>query len=119
MTPAEKVEVLRAACCIAGADQNTSDSEHLILKKMAKEIGVGQASLDAMINRSESDPKFHLQQFEILKADPTESMAVLLQVAMADGNISEPETVVLTNLASNLGMSTEAFNDLLAQAKNQ
>ena len=116
MTPAEKVELLRAACCVAGADQDAS-SEHAVLKKMADEIGVGKASLQAMINRSESDPDFHKQQFQILKAEPKQAMAVLLEVALADGQIVDSEIGVLQRLAFNLGIEEQIVAELIDRAR--
>ena len=40
MSVMHKVEVLRAACCIAGADGEASEGELRFLKKLADQIGV-------------------------------------------------------------------------------
>jgi len=116
MTPSEKVEVLRASCCVAGADSNTDDAENTLLTKLAKEIGVGKASLEAMIERAENDPDFHQQQFQILKSDPAPTVAILIEVAVADGVLSEREITVLRNLATNLGIQPEVMDQLLKAA---
>jgi uncharacterized tellurite resistance protein B-like protein len=112
MDASTKVEILRAACCVGGADGKTTEEELKLLLKLAKEIGVGQASLTAMIERAETDPEFHRQQFGILKAEPTQTLAILFQIAMADGKVDESETGVLKNLADNLEVPGEIFEQV-------
>ena len=114
MTPIQKVEVLRAACCVAGADGETSDTEMQLLKNLATSVGVGQASLTAMIERSESDPNFCGEQFRVLKDDPSGCIAVMLQVACVDGNVGPEEQQVLQRLSSNLGVPHDVFSQLLS-----
>lgn len=115
MTPMQKVDVLRAACCVAGIDGQPNPAEQAVIQKLAGEVGVGKASLDAMIARGASDPDFHEEQFRVLKADPQDSLAALLEVAMADGTISAEETDVLRALSQNLGISNELFEELISQ----
>lgn len=119
MMPQEKVEILRASCCVAGADQNTSGAEKQLLEKLAGQIGVGQASLSAMIERSETDPEFHKSQFDILKTEPTKTMAILIEVAIADGTISDSEKEVLINLGANLGVEAAIVKQLVDAAANR
>jgi len=54
-----QVELLRAACCVAGVDGHASDAEQLILQRLADEAGVGAASLSAMIELAETDEQFY------------------------------------------------------------
>ena len=114
MTPMQKVDVLRAACCVAGIDGPPKDSERLVIDKLAAEVGVGQASLEAMIDRGATDPNFHEEQFRVLKSDPQKSMAALLEVAMADGNISDDEKTVLRALAGRLEVAPDVFEQLMS-----
>ena len=116
MTPTQKVEVLRACCCVAGASGGATDRENVIVKRLAGEVGVGRASLNAMIDRAESDPEFYKEKFRVLKGDPQETMVLLLQVAMADGVIEDSETKVLRELAANLEVPTPVFEELLTKA---
>lgn len=118
MTPIQKVEVLRAACCVAGADGVTDDAEMKTLLQLAEDVGVGQASLQAMISRAESDPEFCNEQFRFLKDRPSECLAILLQVATANSEISEVEEKVLARLASNLGVNQDIFDQLVEKAKS-
>ena len=116
MDASTKVEILRAACCVAGADGKTTEEELKLLLTLAKEIGVGQASLTAMIERAETDPDFHRNQFGILKAEPTQTLAILFQIATSDGQVGESETDVLRNLANNLEVPSEIFEQVKSAA---
>ena len=115
MTPMQKVEVLRAACCVAGIDGGLDDKEQTLVEKIAKEVGVGQASLNAMIERASTDHDFHKQQFRILKENPQQCLATVLEVAMADGKVSENEKTVLQSLANNLEVPSEVFDQLMSK----
>lgn len=118
MRAMEQVEVLRAACCVAGADGNATDEERQLLANLASKSGVGAASLNAMIERATSDQKFCEEQFRILKTEPQETMAILLQVAMADGAIQDVEVASLKALASRLNVSDDIFEALIAKTKS-
>ena len=114
MTPMQKVDILRAACCVAGSDGQLADQEIKLVKKLAKEVGVGQASLQAMVDRSMVDENFHKEQFKILKEDPQKCLATVLEVAMADGVLTDVEQAVLRGLADNLQVPTEVFDQLMS-----
>ena len=117
MTPMEKVDLLRAACCVAGIDGQLGEHERAILDRLAGDVGVGLASLEAMIDRGKRDPEFHKEQFRVLKVDPQQSMATLLQVALADGQISTGETSVLKALSEKLDVPDEVFDQLIQKAQ--
>ena len=116
MMPMEKVEILRACCCVTGAGGQTTEQERAMLEKMAKEVGVGKASLEAMIHRGESDPDFCQEQFRVLKSDPFQTMTVLVNAALTDGKLTDEETAILRRLSGNLGMTEEEFRDVLTKA---
>ena len=116
MTPMQRLDLLKAACCVAGVDKNTP-IEGGIVKKLADEIGVGDASLNAMMARAERDPDFCQEQFRILKEEPAECMGVLLQVALADGNLSDEEVQVLGRLSNQLNIEPTVFDNLMDEAK--
>ena len=113
MTPMQKVEVLRAACCVAGINTDVSEKEKTLLDKIAKEVGVGRASLNAMIERASTDHDFHREQFRILKENPQQCLATVLEVAMADGKVTDNEKMVLQSLASNLEVPSNVFEKLM------
>jgi tellurite resistance protein len=118
MTPMQRVDILRAACCVAGIDGDITEAENAVISKLAKEAGVGRASLEAMMDRGATDPNFHQDQFRVLKEDPQESMAALLEVAMADGQLSDSESEVLRALSRKLSITSEVFDQLIS-AVNQ
>jgi tellurite resistance protein len=111
-----KVEVLRAACCVAAADRNMSDRELAQLKRIADHVGVGSVSLDAMIERANRDPDFYHEMFRILQTDADNTLKVLFAVACADHQITDEERMMLYHFAKTLEMSDERFNQLLAAA---
>jgi tellurite resistance protein len=119
MSVMHKVEILRAACCVAGIDGDTTDRERRLLKQLADQIGVGDASLQAMINRAERDSNFCNEQFVLLKTRPDKTMRILLQVALADRQLDDDECVVLQQFAERLGLAAERFQGVLAQAKQE
>lgn len=116
MTPTQRVEILRASCCIAGADGETTADELQHIKQLAAAVGVGEASLNAMMQRAETDPEFYKQQFNILKAEPLECLDVLLQVTVANGTIKESEFDVLKGLANQLDINEDDFRSRVTNA---
>lgn len=117
-TPMARVDLLRAACCVAGIDGNMGDPEFSVVNRLAQEVGVGQASLQAMIDRGVKDPNFHQEQFRVLKANPQQAMSVLLEVALADGTVSEGETNVLRSLSEKLNVPSDVFDKLMNNVRN-
>ncbi|MEM9943175.1 MAG: hypothetical protein AAF939_16550 [Planctomycetota bacterium] len=117
MNPMLKVDVLRAACCVAGIEGNVGEAEKAVLERLADEVGVGEASLQAMINRAQTDPDFHKEQFRVLKAEPKETMAILLEVAIADKKFTASECDVLRALSKKLDVSDEIFDQLVERVR--
>ncbi len=113
----DKVEVLRAACCIAGLDGAIGEAEMPLLQRLASEAGIGAASFKAMRDRATSDPMYFEQQFRFLRSDPDETMKTLLRVAVADGELHPNERVVLQAFAAKLGVGDERYDQLLTAAE--
>lgn len=114
----EKVEILRAAVCVVGADGKVTEAESKLIDKLAGEIGVGLASREAMLNRGKNDPDFCKEMFRVLKTDPKETMLILFQAAMVDRDLDETELRVLKVFAEKLGVSESVFSKLVENAKN-
>ena len=110
-----QVAVLRAACCVAGVDGHTSAAEHRIVKRLAAEAGVGAASLEAMIERAETDKEFYSEQFRVLKADQKETMQLLFRVAVADVDLHQDEAFVLQRLSQRLEVSPAQYDKWMKQ----
>ena len=117
MTPYQKVDLLRAACCVAGIDGEISPAEKKLIDQLAGEIGVGQASIEAMLDRAKRDPNFYQQQFRILHEDPKKSLVTLIEVAMADKKLAAGEIDVLRGLSKNLQVSDQVFDELIEKVQ--
>lgn len=113
----EKLEILRAVVCVAGSDGEVSDSERQLIDKLCDEIGVGQASREAMIDRAVSDSDFHEQMFRVLKTEPDQTMLTVFHVAMVDGKLEDRELFVLKNYALKLGLDESTFENLVKKAQ--
>ena len=100
-----------------GADGDCDAAERAVLQRLADEVGVGAASLTAMIERAESDPGFYKQQFRMLSCDPPYTMAVLLEAAMADGDVGDSELQMMKELSHTLGVPEAVFDQLTAMAR--
>jgi tellurite resistance protein len=118
METMRKVEVLRAACCVAGIDGEAEDKELAVLRELAEEIGVGQTSLNAMVERAETDQAFYQEQFRVLKGNPKETLEFLLRVALADGRLGNRESQVLRLLALRLDVDGDQFDRWFDQVKS-
>ena len=117
MRPMEQVEVLRAACCVAGADGSVTDKERQLIEKLADVSGVGAASLEAMVDRAKADCSFCDEQFQILKTDPQETMAILFEIAMSDGQVGTDEEQSLWSFAERLGVPRNIFDALVEKTR--
>lgn len=117
MTPTQKIDLLRAACCVAGADGDITVAEMIVINRLVDETGVGKASLEAIMQRARTDSEFCEQQFKILNEDPSQSMTLLLEVAMADGHLSSEEVSVLERLAENLNIPADVFTGLVDRVR--
>lgn len=112
-----EVEVLRAACCIAGLDKEIHDKELRLLRRIARQVGVGEVSLNAMIRRAREDQNFYQEQFQYLHADPQQAMTTLFGLAVADSQLTLEERVILRHFAERLKLSEAEFDKLLAAAE--
>ena len=112
-----KVQVLRAACCVAGADGLTEPAERAIVEKLAKEVGVGDASIQAMLERATTEPDYVKDQFRVLKAEPENTMRLLISVAASDQQLEDAELAVLRQLGDQLGMESTKLDQLIEEAQ--
>lgn len=112
-----QVDVLRAACCIAGIDEHIDDHEQRMLRKLAEHVGVGAASLDAMMHRARTEPSYYQDQFSLMCEDVDRAMKVLFSVAVANAELGDAERIMLQHFAATLGMSDERFDQLVSSAE--
>lgn len=116
MTAMGEVEVLRAACCIAGADGEIDAGEAKYLQNLAIKAGVGKASLDAMMDLGSTDDAFRRKQFEVLKSDPVETMKLLFSIALSDGEVTSEERELLSLFAKRLEIPRDELNKIIVSA---
>ncbi|MEC7696742.1 MAG: hypothetical protein VYA11_06575 [Planctomycetota bacterium] len=112
-----RVEILRAACCVAGADLTIAEAEKPLLDRLAREAGVGFASLEAMMERATQNEDFYREQFRVLSADPKMTMTLLFKVAISDRQLDPQEVKILKFLATQLEVSGDQFERWLQQTR--
>jgi len=112
MKDIEKLELLKAALAVALADGQLRRSELGVVMGLAARVGLGQASLEAMMNAAKQDP--HFADGVLMNSGDSARTAFELLVAEAriDGEISDEEREVLTRLAGRLQISEDEFAEL-------
>ncbi len=113
------LEILKAACCVAGLDGEISENERKALNVLAERAGVGRASLDAMQEMALEDPDFFDHQLGMLNEDADRAIKTLLKVAIVDGAFGTNERVILQYFADKLGLTTERTDKLIAAAERE
>lgn len=119
MSAMSDLEVLRAACCIAGADGKVDERERRVIEQLARKAGVGSASLKAMIDMAETDPEFHKHQLGILRADPHQAIRRLYITAASSGQISAQEHDLLLHFGQRLGLSATQVSEQVETARQE
>ena len=109
----KEVEILRAACCIAGLDGEICESEERLLRELQEQAGVGEASFGAMLERARTDDDYHKDVLNVLRADTERVMKIMIEVARADGDISINERAIIRHLGEKIGADLESLDDLL------
>lgn len=107
------VEVLRAACCIAGIDGDVSQKQREALNAIARRVGVGEASLRAMLDRALADKAFYKEQFDYVQKDPEAVLVTLWKVAAIDGKVAAEEKALLLKFAEKLKVSESRLEELI------
>ncbi len=113
----DELEILKAACCVAGLDGEISEREKQALKILVGRAGVGQASFEAMMDVSIEDDDYFKKQLDLLMGDVDQTIKMLFQIAVADGQLGTNERIVLNYFADKLEMPPERFDQILAAAE--
>jgi hypothetical protein len=112
----QELELLRAACCIAGVDGEINEPEKAVLGALAKRVGVGAASLRAMMELATTDAKFRDDQIGLVHSDPRRSFETLYRMARVDPDVGEAQRSLLTRFGRRLGLSVEEMNEVITRA---
>ena len=85
------LELLRAGVCVAGLDGRVDEPELAVIATLVERVGVGRASLKAMIELSCSDKNLYKSQLRLAQPSPSAALEFLVKVAKADGHLTEDE----------------------------
>ena len=109
MKDIEKLELLKAVLAVAAADGEIRPAEKGVFEGLAARIGVGQASLAAMLNaaqRGETIPQGILMQSP---ESARTALELLVAEARIDGQISDQERRLLIRIGDRLKITGEEF----------
>ena len=112
----DKVDVLRAACCVAGLDGEISEEEERLLRRLKDSAGVGEASFNAMCEMATDEREnYYERQLDFLSTEPEKIVRMLLQIARADEKVTRNERVVVQHLAEKIGVDSERFEEIASE----
>ncbi len=109
MANMEELELLKAAIAVALSDGELRRSEKGIVEGLALRVGVGRASLDAMIDAARHDDSTADNILILSKERARSALELLVAEARIDGDISNEERAVLVRIAMALGITGDAF----------
>ena len=82
------LEVLKAACCIAGLDEDVGFKDRKVLQSLAERAGVDQAAFDAMMVMAVEDDDYFEGQLNILQSNVDDAIKSLFRFAVMDVNVA-------------------------------
>lgn len=115
----DELQILRAACCVAGLDGTIDHRELEALKELVKRAGVGQASFEAMLEMATENEDYFTKQLDFLRGDVDYTIKTLFKIAVIDGTLGDNERVVMRYFADKLDMPGPRFEKILAAAERE
>ncbi|USN99757.1 MAG: hypothetical protein H6810_03600 [Phycisphaeraceae bacterium] len=115
----EEVELVRAACCVAGVDGEVTERERAVLQRLAERAGIGAASLKAMMDLAKTDEHFRDDQLEMVHADPAKSFETLYRVARIEREVPREECDLLIRFGHKLGLDLDAMNGVIKRVHGE
>ncbi|MHC4427296.1 MAG: hypothetical protein ACYS0D_01650 [Planctomycetota bacterium] len=111
-------DVLKAVCCLAGADSAVTVEELQLLDGLAGHAGIEQKPFRILIEKATKDEDFRQRQIDTVKGDTDAALKTLLGIAREDDMLDDGRlAMLLWRVATNqLDMSAERFEQLLAEA---
>lgn len=106
----EDLELLKAAMAVALADGELRRSEKGVIEGLALRIGVGRASLEAMLEVAAQDDSIADNILIQSREKARSALELLVAQARIDGQISDQERSLLVRLASTLGITGDDFD---------
>ncbi len=112
----QDVDLLKAALAVAMADGELRRSEKGVVQGLARRIGVGQASFEAMLAAAEKDDSIADNILMRSKGKARTAFELLVAQARIDGEISPEERSLLVRIATSLGITGDEFAQLYQSA---
>ncbi len=113
------VEVLKAVCCVAGTDSDVTVEELQLLGNLAESAGLERKPVEILIEKATNDEDFRQRQIDVVMDDIDGAMSTLIRLTRQGGSLDKGHVVMLLwRVATNLQMSPERFDELLAAAKS-
>ena len=113
------LEVLKAACCIAGMDEDVGFQERKVMQMLASRAGVTPSSFDTMMDQALGDDDFFEGQLNLLQSNLDDAIRLLLRVAVVEGKLDPGEREVLLHFSEQLGMTSEHFGQILTATERE
>ncbi len=109
MEHTEQMDLLKAALAVAMADGVLSRGEKGIIAGLAKRVGIGKASLEAMLEAAGQDQSIADHILIKNKAQAHNAFELFVAEARIDGEISQSEFDLLLRIAKSLSITEEDF----------
>ena len=109
MDQMEQMDLLKAALAVAMADGVLTRSEKGVVEGLAAKIGVGKASLEAMLDAAKEDKSIADSILIKDKVKAHTAFELLVAQARIDGDISSQERELLVRVAKSLNIADEDF----------
>jgi hypothetical protein len=111
-------EVLKAVCCLAGADSDVTVDEIQALAGLARQIGLDTAAFNELIAEMRDDEEFRERQLDIAERDPNATVGIMIDAARRVEAVDDGNTVMLLwRVAAKLGIESDHFEALLAAGR--
>ena len=109
------VDVVKAVCCVAGADSDVTVDELAELGSLARRVGIERTQVTALLERSRDDEAFYQHQIDLLTDHADASMNTMIRLAREAGTLADGHVVMLLwRLATKLDIHADHFEELVA-----
>jgi tellurite resistance protein len=105
----EDIELLKAALAVAVADQQLRRSEMGVVEGLARRVGLGEVSFEAMLDAARTDESFADNILIQSREKARSALELLVGLARIDGVISEEERKVIVRIATAMGITGDEF----------
>jgi tellurite resistance protein len=105
----EDIELLKAALAVAVADGQLLRSEMGVIEGLARRVGLGTVSFEAMLEAARTDETFADNILIQSRERARSALELLVGLARIDGLISDEERNVIVRIATSLGVTGDEF----------